>query len=96
MAHVKKSSRRLFLGAAFICVMAGSGALFGFIGGLMLVLLSHAVLRADGGMLPLMITSGAVGLAVATLWSLFLVAGPAVRTLAWQKTSSAQPQAETN
>jgi hypothetical protein len=96
MAHVKKSSRSLFLGAAFVGVMAATGALFGFIGGLMLVLLSHAVLRADGGMVPLMITSGAVGVAAATLWSIILVAGRSRRNFAWQNTSRAHSNAETN
>lgn len=82
MARVKQGSRRLFLGAAFVCVMAGSGALFGAIGGLMLVLLSHAMLRMDGGTMPVMLASGAIGLAAAALWSLFLVAQPAPKPLA--------------
>jgi hypothetical protein len=73
MARVKQSSRRLFLGAAFICVMAGSGALFGAIAGLMLILLTHAMLRIDGGILPVMLASGALGMMAAILWSLLLV-----------------------
>ncbi|HKP51693.1 MAG TPA: hypothetical protein VJ183_03475 [Chloroflexia bacterium] len=92
MARVKKNSRRLFLGAAFIGVMAGSGALFGAIGGLMLVLLSHAVFRLDAITLPLMIACGSVGVVAATLWSLFLVTRPVAGTLAWQKVSSSHPK----
>jgi hypothetical protein len=82
MARVKQSSRRLFLGAAFICVMAGSGALFGAIAGLMLILLTHSMLRIDGGILPVILASGALGMVAAILWSLLLVVRSAHGTLA--------------
>lgn len=84
MARVKKGSRRLVLGAAFVCVMAGTGGLFGSIGGLMLVLLTHAIFLIDEATVVLLITCGAVGMVAATCWSLVLMLGPASRKLAWQ------------
>lgn len=84
MARVRNNSRRLVLGAAFIGMMAVSGAIFGAIGGMMLVLLSHAVLRTDGGTLIVLITCGAVGGVAATLWSLVLMARPATPKVVWQ------------
>ncbi len=96
MARVKNNSRRLFLGAAFVGVMAGSGALFGAIGGLMLILLSHAVLRIDAGMVPVLIVCGAAGIIAATLWSLLLVTRPSTRALAWQKIPISQPTLDSN
>jgi|GEM_PF-3444893 len=96
MARVKKNSRRLFLGAAFVGVMAGSGALFGAIGGLMLILLTHAVLRVDAGMVPVLIVCGAAGVVAATLWSLRLVTRPSTPALAWQKMPISQPTLDSN
>ena len=84
MARVRNNSRRLVLGAAFICMMALSGAIFGAIGGMMLVLVSHAVLRTDGGTLIVLITCGSVGIVAATLWSLILMARPAAPQVVWQ------------
>ena len=98
MARVKKGSKRLFLGVAFVAVMAGSGALFGAIGGLMLVLLGHAVLRADSSTLMVMLVCGSLGVAAATLWSVLLVTRPALPVFALQQTSPVpvQPYNEGN
>ncbi len=86
MINVKVHSRRIFLGAAFVGAMAGTGALFGFMGGLMLVLLSHAVLRSDGATLSVLLVSGALGVTAATIWSVLLVTRQSSRTLAWNPT----------
>ena len=88
MASVKKGSRRLVLGAAFLCVMAVSGGLLGGIGGLMLVLLTHAIFLMDEATLALIVTCGSIGVVAATLWSLVLMFGPASRNLAWQAISN--------
>jgi hypothetical protein len=66
--------RRFCLGVAFVAVMAGSGGLLGAIGGLMLVLVSHAVLGASAGMAELMPASVGAGAAIAMSMGLFLMA----------------------
>src|SRR3712207_128707 len=73
MARLRTGSRRFLLGAAFLCVMAGTGGLLGAIGGVMLVLLSRALLGAAGSMLLVMPTGIGVGMVVAMLVSVFLM-----------------------
>ncbi len=90
MARVKHSSRRLFLGIAFVSVMAGSGALFGSMGGLMLALLGHAVFLTDDGTVAVMVICGVLGVAIATLWSVLLVVRPEAHVLAWQQATTVQ------
>lgn len=96
MTQVKVQSRRIFLGAAFVGAMAGSGALFGLIGGLMLVLLSRAVLNIDGATASLLIASGAIGLAAATIWSLFLVVRQGNHALSWNQVAAVPQGGEGN
>jgi hypothetical protein len=83
MKRLVCGSRRFCLGVAFVAVMAGTGGLLGAIGGLMLVLVSHAVMGMSVGMAELMPGSVGAGTAIAMSLGVFLMARQFV-TFTWQ------------
>jgi hypothetical protein len=83
MSQVMHCCHRLFLGTAFVLVMAGTGGLLGAIAGVMLVLLSHVVLGMGAGMLELMPGSVALGVFAAMSLAIFLLARHSVPVV-WQ------------
>lgn len=83
MPKLVEFSRRVFLGLAFVSVMAGAGAMFGALIGVMLVLLSHVVLGMSAGMPELMPGSVVLGGLLATSLGVFLAARNSVR-FNWQ------------
>jgi hypothetical protein len=83
MKRLVCGSQRFCLGVAFVAVMAGTGGLLGAIGGLILVLISHAVLGMSAGMAELMPVSVAAGAAIALSLGVFLMARQFL-TFTWQ------------
>lgn len=83
MARVKKTSRSMMLGAAFLCVMSATGGFIGAIGGIVLVLLGKSLLGLAEGLVFFMSTSVAAGTLVAALLSAVLLArnSPSVSVL---------------
>lgn len=83
MNQVVNCCRRVFLGTAFVLVMAGTGGLLGAIAGVMLVLLGHVVLGASAGLLELMPGSVGFGALLSMSFGIFLLARHSFH-LVWQ------------
>jgi integral membrane sensor domain MASE1 len=93
MNRIIHSSRIVLLGLAFVVVMAGTGALLGAIAGVILMLLTHAVMGMSTEMVALMPTSIALGALAATSFGLFLMARQAV-TFTWQPRLVSAPHSD--
>ncbi len=81
MARVKKSSRNAILIAAFVGVMAASGSLLGAICGVVLALLTRAVLSLNADTTYLMSVSVVIGGVAALLLGLAMVTPRAARMM---------------
>jgi uncharacterized membrane protein len=83
MTRIVNGSRRIALGVAFVGVMAGAGGLAGAIGGVLLVLMSQAVLGMSAGLVELLPVSVVLGVLASIFFGVFLMARHTV-SLAWQ------------
>lgn len=90
MSRIAGNSRRFLLGVAFVSVMSGTGGLLGAIGGVMLMLLLHALLGTPTTVVVLLLAFVALGTLAAMSLSLFLVAREA-RPLQWQLSAVPAP-----
>ncbi len=79
MAHLLDSSRRLILGAAFVGVMAGTGAFVGAIGGAILLLLVRTVLGLAADVIAFIPVSIVVGGTAAMALGIVLAVHPSPR-----------------
>lgn len=93
MSRIIRGSRIFFLGAAFVMVMAGTGALLGAIAGVILTLLVQTVMGLSMEIIGLMTTSVALGTLAATSWGVFLMARQVV-VFTWQLGFVVAPQTE--
>ncbi|MFL5734094.1 MAG: hypothetical protein ACJ78Q_12945 [Chloroflexia bacterium] len=66
--------QRFCLCAAFLAVMGGAGAFLGAVGGLILVLISHAVLGMSAGLVEMMTGSVGAGTGLSALLGAILLA----------------------
>jgi hypothetical protein len=72
MARIARSSRRIAFSLVFIGVMAGTGAMFGGVAGVVLALLGRTVLDMGSGIIEFMSASVLAGAAVAFLLGLYM------------------------
>lgn len=72
MARIARSSRRIAFSLVFIGVMAGTGAMFGGVAGVVLALLGRTVLDMGSGIVEFMSASVLAGAAVAFLLGLYM------------------------
>jgi hypothetical protein len=96
MARVKKSSRHAALLAAFMCVMAATGILAGAVGGVMLALLTRALLGLEANTMYLMGVTTLLGMVSALLVSVLMVSRRSTATVAIPPKVAAPTPVESN
>jgi hypothetical protein len=74
MARLLKTSRSIFLGAAFVGVLAGTGGFMGAVGGIMLMLLTRSVFGMGTGLAEFLSAGTGVGAVTAALLGVALMA----------------------